>query len=234
MRKICLQMLFIITGLLSLPNLGFAQCDQNTIPGNCVKYVRSVVSPMPSTDLTSYASKLSIINHRFPTVGSVAVMPINGSSYGHVAVVRAVRVLPNGKLSLDLEESNFGVCAVRLNPNITPESRNIEGYYDYRYFNTNAPTPRIFGMTNFNGTQGNPFTVGISGEGFDLGSVEGIIMGGWCDSFGKCKVPNPAITKTSSSSIQVPVTLNAKGTYTLYLFNSGSGKTSNGQQINVN
>lgn len=214
----------------------FAQCDQNTIGGNCVKYVRSVVSPMPSTDLTYLSGKMSIINHLFPTVGSVAIMPAPKpyEANGHVAVVRAVKILPNGKLSLDLQESNFGSCTVQMHYDVTTDSRNIQGYYDPRYYNSTAPTPQITGMTNYNGTRGVQFNVGISGKGFDAGSVQAVILGGWCDAWGKCTIPNNVIQNKSATSMQVPVTLNSPGTYTLYFFNQNSGKTSNGQQIIVN
>lgn len=214
----------------------FGQCDQSTIGGNCVLYVRSAVSPMPSTNLTTYSAKLSIINHRFPTIGSVAVMPAPSpyTANGHVAVVRAVKILSDGKLSLDLQESNWGACSVQMHYNVTTDSRNIQGYYDYRYYNSNEATPQINGLTNFSGNSGTQLNVGVSGAGFDTGSVEGIILGGWCDSFDKCKVRNDVILNKTATSMQVPVTLNSPGTYTLYLFNSRTGKTSNGQQIYIN
>jgi hypothetical protein len=238
MKKLikCLSLFSLLILSLCFSETIRAQCSSNTIQGNCVKFVRSVVNPMPSTDLTSYSAKLSIINHNFPTVGSVAIMPAPGNlaQYGHVSVVRAVTVKADGKLSLTLEESNWGDCAVTTRPNITPESRNIQGYYDPRYYNSPHSTPKINGLTNFTGVTAKELLVGVSGAGFDTGSVEAIIMGGWCDSFGKCKVTNNLIQEKTSTGMKIPVTLNSAQTYTLYLFNSQSGKTSNGQQIIIN
>lgn len=212
-----------------------AQCNQSTIAGNCVLYVRSAVSPMPSTNLTYYSAKKSIMNHLFPTEGSVAVMPAPSpfTENGHVAVVRAVTILSDGRLSLTLEESNWGECAVRKHYNITTDSRNIQGYYDPKFYNSNLPTPKINGLTDYIGVKAKELIVGVSGEGFDTGSVQAIIMGGWCDSFGKCKVENNFIREKTSTGMKIPVTLNSPGIYTLYLFNSQSGKTSNGQQLDI-
>jgi hypothetical protein len=76
--------------------------------------------------------------------------------------------------------------------------------------------------------------VTASGSGFDPTTVQGVILGGWCDTFGKCAVKTPQITNPSSTSLQIPVTLNSAGTYTLYIFNQAAGKTSNGKTITVN
>ena len=109
-----------------------AQCDQNTVGGNCVKYARQEVPSLPAIDLTYYSAKQSIINHRFPRVGSVAVMPVSGSVYGHLAVVRSVAVNSNGTLTLGIDETNWGTC-YPTRRYVTPESRNIEGYFDPAY-----------------------------------------------------------------------------------------------------
>jgi hypothetical protein len=189
---------------------------------------------MPAIDLTSYTAKLSIINHRFPRVGSVAVMPAPGSnaSYGHVAVVRNIAINSNGTLSIQVQESNWSACQITTTW-ITPESRNIQGYFDPTY-PSGQESPKLDYLYNATGYYGQQFYVSVSGSGFDANSVQGIIMGGWCDSFGKCTVPTGAIVNRSSTSMQVPVTLNSPGTYTLYLFNQASGKTSNGKQITIN
>ncbi len=50
---------------------------------------------------------------------------------------------------------------------------------------------------------------------FYTGLVQGIILGGWYDYFGKCTVPNNVLLNKTSSSVQVPVTLGV-GTYRLY------------------
>jgi hypothetical protein len=207
-------------------------CDTNSVQGNCVLYARSQVSSLPY-GLTTYASKLNIINHRFPRVGSVAIMPAPGDNapYGHVAVVRNVAINSNGTLALTIQESNWGGCNIytRL---VTPEARNIQGYFDPAY-PSGQESPRLDSLSNAIGYSGQQFYVSVSGAGFDTSTVQGIILGGWCDSFGKCAVPTGAIQSRTSTSLQVPVTLNSPGTYTLYLFNASSGKTSNGKQITV-
>jgi hypothetical protein len=207
-------------------------CDTNTVQGNCVLYARSQVSSLPY-GLTTYASKLNIINHRFPRVGSVAVMPAPGDNapYGHVAVVRNVAINPNGTLSLTIQESNWGGCNIytRL---VTPEARSIQGYFDPAY-PSGQESPRLDSLSNAVGYSGQQFYISAAGAGFDTSTVQGIILGGWCDSFGKCAVPTGAIQNRTSTSLQVPVTLNSPGTYTLYLFNASSGKTSNGKQITI-
>ncbi len=85
--------------LMSRPTNAFV-CDDTTLQGNCVKYARTQVS-LPATNLTYYQAKLNIINHKFPTVGSVAVMPAPGTlaQYGHVSVVRNVAIRPDGGLN---------------------------------------------------------------------------------------------------------------------------------------
>ena len=207
-------------------------CDTNSVQGNCVLYARSQVSSLPY-GLTTYASKLNIINHRFPRVGSVAVMPAPGDNapYGHVAVVRNVAINPNGTLSLTIQESNWGGCNIytRL---VTPEARNIQGYFDPAY-PSGQESPRLDSLSNAVGYSGQQFYVSAAGAGFDTNTVQGIILGGWCDSFGKCAVPTSAIQNRTGTGLQVPVTLNSPGTYTLYLFNASSGKTSNGKQITI-
>lgn len=207
-------------------------CDTNTVQGNCVLYARSQVSSLPY-GLTTYASKLNIINHRFPRVGSVAVMPAPGDNapYGHVAVVRNVAINPNGTLALTIQESNWGSCAIATRL-VTPEARNIQGYFDPAY-PSGQESPRLDSLSNAVGYSGQQFYVSAAGAGFDTNTVQGIILGGWCDSFGKCAVPTGAIQSRTSTSLQVPVTLNSPGTYTLYLFNASSGKTSNGKQITI-
>ena len=94
-------------------------------------------------------------------------------------------------------------------------------------------TPRLDALSNAVGYAGQQLYVSAAGAGFDTNTVQGIILGGWCDSFGKCAVPTGAMQNRTSTSLQIPVTLNSPGTYTLYLFNAASGKTSNGKQITI-
>lgn len=230
---------FFMTGIVSVITmiLGsavgvFAQCDQNTVAGNCVLYARQEVPTLPY-GLTYYSSKLNIINHRFPRVGSVAVMPVSGanSAYGHVAVVRNVAVNANGSLKVTIQESNFEGCYISSRT-INPESINIQGYFDPSY-PSGQPSPQISSVSNSSGYAGQQFYVSVSGANFDSGSVQGIIMGGWCDYFEKCTVPNNVLQNKTSSGAQVPVTLGSPGTYTLYMYNPASGKTSNGKSITI-
>lgn len=211
-------------------NTAYAQCDPNSLPGNCVLYARSLVPQLPY-NLTTYNQKKAIINHRFPRVGSVAIMPVSGSSYGHVAVVDNVAIRSDGGFLLTLKESNWTSCQITTAYNVTPESRSIEGYFDPNYPSGQA-SPKISSLSNNYGYSGSQFFVGVSGSDFDTGSVQGIILGGWCDYFGKCTIPNNVIQNKTSTGMQVPVTLSS-GTYMLYMYNSSSGKSSNGKAVTV-
>lgn len=225
-----LSFMFLLSAFASMAN---AQCDPNTIGGNCVLYARQQVASLPPINLTYYGAKTSIINHRFPTVGSVAIMPTTGSTSanGHVAVVRNVAINPlNGSLTLTIQETNWGNCVVTTRT-VTPESRNIEGYFDPNY-PSGQSNPKTDQLLNASGSAGTQFWVHANGSGYNTSSVQGIILGGWCDYFGKCTIPNNVIANKSSTNLDVPVTLGA-GTYQLYLFNSSTGKTSNGKTINV-
>ncbi|MEA2205542.1 MAG: hypothetical protein QOE77_2318 [Blastocatellia bacterium] len=215
--------------LMSQPTNAFV-CDSNTVQGNCVKYARTQVT-LPATDLTYYQAKKNIINHRFPTVGSVAVMPAPGTlaQYGHVSVVRNVKLKPDGGVELTVEESNYGDCAISTRT-VTPESRTIQGYFDPRY-PSGQSSPRLDSVVPSSGLVGQQFYITATGDGFEASSARGMIYGGWCDAFGKCAIPNDVITNKSSTSLRIPVTITTPGTYTLYIFNSAAGKTSNGKPI---
>ncbi|HEY0458130.1 MAG TPA: CHAP domain-containing protein [Pyrinomonadaceae bacterium] len=233
MRKqytLTVGLIAVMTLILGFANAAFAQCDPNSLPGNCVLYARSLVPQLPY-GLTYYSDKQAIINHRFPRVGSVAVMPLSGSSYGHVAVVDNVAIRADGGLSLTLKESNWTSCQITTSYNVTPESRNIEGYFDPSY-PSGQSNPKISSLTNNYGYSGTQFYVNVSGSGFNTSSAQGIILGGWCDYFGKCTVPNNVILNKTTTGMQVPVTLSS-GNYTLYIYNSSTGKTSNGKPITI-
>jgi hypothetical protein len=208
-------------------------CDDTTLQGNCVLYARSQVQSLP-TGLTYYQAKLNIVNHRFPTVGSVAVMPVQGSlaQYGHVSVVRDVRIRSDGGLELSVQESNFGDCAITTRT-VTPELRNIQGYFDPRY-SSGQSSPRLDSVSPSSGPAGTQFYITAIGSGFDASSARGMVYGGWCDAFGKCAIPTDVITNRSSTSLRIPVTIGTRGTYTLYVFNSATGKTSNGKSLTIN
>jgi len=218
--------------LVTRPTKAFV-CDSNTLQGNCVLYARSQVPSLP-TGLTYYQAKLNIINHRFPTVGSVAVMPAPGTlaQYGHVAVVRSVAIRTDGTLQLTVQESNYGDCAISTRT-VTPESRNIQGYFDPRY-PSGQSSPKLDSALPSSGTAGQQFYVTAKGTGFEASSAQGMILGGWCNSFGKCSIPNNVMPIKSSTSLKIPITLSSPGKYMLYIFNSASGKTSNGKPITIN
>lgn len=218
--------------LASKPLANSQGCDSNTVQGNCVKYARTQVA-LPQTDLTYYEAKQKIINHRFPTVGSAAVMPAPGTlaKYGHVGVVRNVKLRADGGIELTVQESNYGDCAISTRT-VTPESRSIQGYFDPRY-PSGQSAPRIDSVDPTSGPAGKQFYITATGVGFDATSARGMVYGGWCDAFGKCAIPTDVITERSSTNLKIPVTITTPGTYTLYVFNSAAGKTSNGKPITI-
>jgi hypothetical protein len=223
----------ISSALLMLQPTTASVCDDTTVQGNCVKYARTQVK-LPPDNLTYYQAKKNIINHRFPTVGSVAVMPAPGSlaEYGHVSVVRNVQLRADGGVSLTVQESNYGDCAITTRT-VTPESRSIQGYFDPTY-PSGQSSPRLDSVSPSSGTAGQQFYITATGAGFEASSARGMVYGGWCDAFGKCAIPNDVITNKSSTSLRIPVTITTPGTYTLYIFNSAAGKTSNGKPITIN
>jgi surface antigen len=234
MKKNLLQLVVFTAAILAANTFALSQsCSPDSAEGNCVVLARSEVPSLP-TGLTTYQSKLNIINHHFPTVGSVAVMPVSGANapYGHVSVVKSVAINANGTLTLTVDEGNWVHCVISYGTAITPESRNIQGYFDPNYPSGQA-SPNLTSLSGSTGTHGQQFYVTASGSGFDPATSQGIILGGWCDSFGKCAVPNNVIQNKSSTSLQIPVTLSSTGTYTLYIFNQASGKTSQGKQITI-
>jgi hypothetical protein len=160
-------------------------------------------------------------------------MPAPGSlaQYGHVSVVRAVKLRSDGGVDLTVQESNYGDCAISTRP-VTPESRGIQGYFDPRY-PSGQSSPRIDSVSTSSGTAGQQFYITVTGAGFDASTAQGMVYGGWCDAFGKCAIPNNVIADKSSTSLRIPVTIGTPGPYTLYVFNSAAGKTSNGKPITI-
>jgi hypothetical protein len=229
---ILINALAAISLLLAMPQPANAQGECN-----CVTYARSQVRPLPS-GMTSYDEKRAKINHRFPVVGSVAIMPAPGGNapYGHVSVVRNVEVLSDGRLRLTVEEANWRTsdkepCVSKRT--ITPEERNIQGYFDPTYPSGEA-SPRLDSLSPVTGAAGKQFYITATGAGFDPASARGMVYGGWCDSFGKCAIPTDVIKNRGGTSLQIPITIGSPGRYTLYIFNSASGKTSNGKPITIN
>jgi hypothetical protein len=199
---------------------------------NCVAYARTQVA-LPAVDLTTYSAKLAIINHRFPRVGAAAVIPSPSfPTNGHLAVVRNVAINADGSLTVTLQEANWTACKITTRSG-KPENLNIQGYFDPTY-PAGSASPRLDKLSVTSGSAGRQFSTTASGGGFDANSTQAMLFGGACNAFGKCVVPNSVMTSRSSSSLTVPLTINTRGTYTLYFFNPISGKTSNGKTIVVN
>jgi len=88
---------------------------------NCVLYLRHQRGiKLPSQDLTSYASKLSIINSSVPQGKSVAIIKTPGGNarIGHLAEVTGLEQ-KDGKVTMQLSEAN--------NPNRGYYERTITG-----------------------------------------------------------------------------------------------------------
>ena len=234
MFKLINKISFLAVILIALATVSFAQspCSDSDTRGNCVTFVRTEVPSFPTPALT-YADKVSHINHHFPTVGSVAIMPVSGSNYGHVSVVKSVGInTADGTLNLTVDEANWRACYIDYGVPITMASRNIAGFFDPNYASSSAPTPDLANI-GYTATSGSPFNITATGSGFDPSTAKGVILGGACNTFSACQVPNNVFVGTkSSTSLTIPVTLSS-GHYQLYIFNSGSGKTSQGKPITV-
>jgi len=200
---------------------------------NCVAYARREIPSLPSIDLTTYSAKSSIINHRFPRVPSVAVIPSpKYPDIGHLAVVRNVGINFDGSLNVTIQEANWTACQITMRTG-TPDGLHIQGYFDPTY-PWGSASPRLDYLSPLYGPVGRQFWVTTSGINFDPSSVQAILLGGsYCNSFGKCVVPNNVMTSKSTKGMNVPLTIGTSGTYYLYFFNVTSGKTSNGKPIKI-
>jgi hypothetical protein len=232
MFKLISKTTFPAIVLIALATVSFAQppCTDADTRGNCVTFVRTEVPSFPPP-ATTYSDKTSHINHHFPTVGSVAIMP--GSTFGHVAVVKSVGInAADGTLNLTVDEANWRSCYIDYGVPITMASRNIAGFFDPNYVSSSAPTPDLTNV-GYTAKSGSSFNITATGSGFDPTTAKGVILGGGCNTFTACQVPNNVFVGTkSSTSLTIPVTL-PSGHYQLYIFNSGSGKTSQGKSITV-
>lgn len=202
-------------------------------PCNCVSYARSQVPSIPtSVNLSSYDNKVRIINHRFARTGSVAVINVGNNGIGHVAVVRNVAVNFDGSLQLTLQEANWEKCKVTYRTG-TPIGLKVEGYFDPTY-TWGTAHPKLGSLSPTSGPTGGKWWTTAIGSGFDQYNTQAILLGGsWCTTFAKCVIPNDVMTSKSSSSMRVPLTINGRGSYTLYFFNPTTGKTSNGKPISI-
>lgn len=196
---------------------------------NCVKYARSQVLQLPG-DLFTLAQKRAVMNHAFPRVGSVAVHDIFGD-VGHVSVVRNVKVNSNGSLTATVQEGNYksGYITTRTD---TVDALKIVAYFDPT-FSSGDSYQKLDRLSVSSGPAAKEFRVTIYGLNFEVSNVQVVILGGWCDTFAKCVVPNGALSEKSTTQLTVPLTLNNAGTYHLYVFSPRNGKTSNGKPIQV-
>lgn len=205
---------------------------------NCVLWARSQTTSLP-TGMTTYSEKVSKINQLFPTVAtnpnsSVAIIRVpsgSSSQYGHVAVNRSVEVQSDGSLKIKIQEANWTSCTIGYRTG-TLEALNVTGFFDPRYTSGSAH-PKITSPTSTTGTAGRQFVISVNGSGFESNSMKAVILGGSCTTFDRCQVPTSVITNRTSTTAKIPVTL-GRGTYRLYIFNSSSGKTSNGITVTAN
>jgi hypothetical protein len=204
----------------------------------CVTYARGIV-PTLSSGLFTLSDKKATMNSLFPrgnglkTTDAVAVIDA-GTAEGHVAVVTGVQVNSDGSLTITISEENWKGCNIIDTRTGTPEALRVLGYFDPAY-PSGQSYPKIMSPSSASGVRGQQFWVSLSGIGFDATSMRGVLLGGtYCTTFTACQIPSDLIANKSSSSAKVPLTIGSPGTYRLYIFNSASGKTSNGIKININ
>lgn len=210
----------------SVPQFGQQNSNtSNNIACNCVLYARSKVSSLPS-GLNTQADKARIINSRFPKVGTIAIHSIN-----HVSYVERTEVASDGTIRITLREANYQACQITSRSG-TASQLGIIGYFDPAFSAGNTP-PEVTSATPTSfraGTQ----SITFSGRGFDAGSVQVVVLGGACSTWGRCVIPTSVITNRSSNRMTAPFTINGRGRYTAYIFNSREGRSSNGISITVN
>lgn len=220
--------LFVVVAFALSVSTVMAQTEEQKC--NCVLYARSQVSKLP-TGLTDWSGKLSVINHLFPRVGSVAVIDV-GNDVGHVAVVENVSVnSADGSLKVSIIESNFRNCQITRRSGSMDYLR-IRGFFDPGY-SKGSSFPQVDRVSKDSTKTGQSTAIDFIGSGFDANSVRAVVLGGWCDTFNKCVVPTNVMTNRSSNQVTVPMILNQTGTYTVYLFNANNGMSSNGVKIYV-
>lgn len=221
---IIIAMIFAISTIASTAVYG--QSNTNNLACNCVLYARTLVPQLP-TGLNTQADKARIINSRFPRVRSVAVHSIN-----HVSVVDRVEVGSDGSLLITIREANYVSCRIGTRRG-TAAQLGIIGYYDPAY-PAGSSSPEVTSASPTTGRARNEIKVNVQGRNFDSGSVQVVVLGGACSSWGRCLIPTPVITNRSSNRLTVPITLNNPGRYTAYVFNQRDGRSSNGFVVTVN
>ena len=104
---------------------------------NCVLFLRQQLGiNLPNKNLTTYTSKVSIINSHFPSENSVAIIktPESNAGIGHLAVVTNFEKI-NGKVTMRLLEANnpkrgyYERTITGDNLEEIQKKANIVGYY---------------------------------------------------------------------------------------------------------
>lgn len=215
--------LAITFAVFSMPSISTAQED---VRCNCVLFARQRVPALPS-GLFNADDKRRIINSMFPRPGTVAVF-----SYNHVAVVTNVQIDTDGSLIVSIDEANYRPCQFGARRGKMSELQII-GFFDPRFSPGNAPPQVRFGST-VSGTARRQFIANIPGSGFDPQSVQLVLMGGnYCTTWGRCTVPTSVIANRTSGSLSGPLTINSPGRYSLYVFNSRDGRSSNAIPVTI-
>ncbi|MCC6743721.1 MAG: CHAP domain-containing protein [Acidobacteria bacterium] len=205
-----------------------ASCEQHAC--NCVLYARCRVPSLPGP-LNTHQQKLDIINHQFPRVGSVAVHNINTSGAGHVSVVTAVAIRTDGNLDVTVTEANYQSCRITSRTG-TPSSLKIAGYFDPAY-SSGQSHPTLGSASPSRLTATRQTFVTLSGTNFPTADAQVMIFGGSCMSWGSCVVPRSSLQNVTSTRLVVPLTLNTRGTFHVYVYSPSTGKTSQGRKLTV-
>ena len=213
----------MIFAIFSMPGISTAQEDNRC---NCVLYARQRVPALPS-GLFNTEDKRRIINSMFPRPGTVAVF-----SYNHVAVVTNVQIDSDGSLVISIDEANYRPCQFGSRRGKMSDLQ-IVGFFDPR-FNPGDMPPQVRPGSTLNGPTGRQFMANISGTGFDPQTVQLVLMGGnYCNTWGRCVVPTSVISNRTRGTLSGPLTINSPGRYSLYVFNSRDGRSSNAIQLTI-
>lgn len=193
---------------------------------NCVDYARQFV-PLPRNLFTA-ADKHAIINSKFPRPGIAAIYDFN-----HVSAVTNVEVSGDGEVIVTIKEANNPTCTIGSRRG-TLSQLKIKGFYDARFPVGNTP-PQVIPGTAITGSAGRQIVTTIYGDGFDPASVQLVLLGGsYCGTtWGRCSVPTSAIQNRTTRSLTIPLTINSTGRYTLYVFNTRDGRSSNGIPVTI-
>lgn len=221
--KYFLLVLMICIGFGLLPNPIKAQ-ETDPVECNCVKFARTKIPSLPSGLLTT-ASKQAIINTLFPRVGSAAIF-----SYNHIGVVTNAGINPSGEIIVSLIEANYSPCKIAPRTGTLRELQ-IVGFFDPAY-SPGSSFPQIIQTSTNVISAGQPATVTVAAKGVNTSSIRAVILGGsYCTGFDKCQIPSNAIQAVGSNQYQIPLQLNERANFTLYLFDSSNGKSSNGAPL---